>query len=71
MRKELREKTKEIEELGRKTINDKRELQGLIIVRWSGKGKENKRLNIIINNCLLSIIHSFVVYKFNHCYDSR
>ena len=62
MRKELREKTKEIEELGRKTINDKRELQGLIIVRWSGKGKENKRLNIIINNCLLNIIHSFVVY---------
>ena len=56
LRKELREKNKEIKEIEeltcrRKTIDDKRELQGLMRVRWSGKGKENKRsknLNIII-----------------------
>ena len=44
--KRNREKSKEIEEIEeirRKIIDDKRELQGLMRVRWSGKGKGNKR----------------------------
>ena len=40
LRKEIREKNKEIKEIEesrRKTIDDKRELQGLMRVCWSGK----------------------------------
>ena len=46
LRKEIRgknEEINEIEERRRKIIDNKRELQGLTRVRWSLKGKGNKR----------------------------
>ena len=49
VRKEIKEKSKEIknmEEIRRKTIDDKRELQGLMRVCWSTKGKANNRWKI-------------------------
>ena len=38
-----RKEINEIEEHRRKTIDNKRELQGLMRVRWNLKGKGNKR----------------------------
>ena len=46
LRKEIRARNEEIDQIEdsrRKTINNKRELQGLMRVKWSEKGKWNKR----------------------------
>ena len=46
LRKEIRGKNEEIDQIEdsrRKTINNKRELQGLMRVKWSEKRKWNKR----------------------------